>query len=210
MADIWQVLLVDDHAVVRAGCRQLLQGWAGFAVTEAKDAEEALRLAAQQPPHLVVLDLNLPGLGGFELLQLLRRQYPAVRVLIFSMHEDPAYAAKALELGAHGFVSKNDDPDTIVQAARKVAGGETYLSQPIAQKLALMQLQRQDDPINALTKREREVLALFGQGKSLSDIAAALDISYKTTANTCTQIKAKLGLTSSAEMMRVAVSHVQN
>ena len=129
-------------------------------------------------------------------------------MLIFTMHEDPAYAAKALEAGALGFVSKNDDPDTIVEAARKVALGETYLSQPIAQKLALMSLKSGEDPMTALSKREREVLALFGQGKSLSEIAAALGISYKTTANTCTQIKTKLHLNTTSEMMRFAVERM--
>ena len=200
-----RVLLVDDHAVVRAGCRQLLQGWAGFQVTEASDGEEALRLVADLSPHLVVLDLNLPGLSGFDVIQRLKRDHPSVRILVFSMHEDPAYAAKALEYGAHGFVSKNDDPDTIVDAARKVAQGETYLSHPIAQKLALMTLKGSGDPMAVLTKREKDVLALFGQGKSLSEIAANLGISYKTTANTCTQIKAKLNLATTSEMMRFAV-----
>jgi len=205
MTTACKVLLVDDHAVVRAGCRQLLQSWAGFEVTEARDGPEALRLSAEISPHLVVLDLNLPGMNGFEVLQVLKRDHPEVRILIFSMHEDPAYAAKALEYGAHGFVSKNDDPDTIVEAARKVANGETYLSQPIAQKLALMTLKGGEDPAASLTKREKDVLTLFGQGKSLSEIAAALAISYKTAANTCTQIKAKLRLTTTAEMMRFAV-----
>ncbi len=205
MSPASRVLLVDDHAVVRAGCRQLLQSWAGFDVTEASDGEEAIRLSNEILPNLVVLDLNLPGMGGFDVIKILKRDHPETRILVFSMHEDPAYAAKALEYGAHGFVSKNDDPDTIVDAARKVAAGETYLSQPIAQKLALMTIKGGEDPISALTKREKDVLVLFGQGKSLSEIAASLGISYKTTANTCTQIKAKLHLSTTSEMMRFAV-----
>ena len=200
-----KVLLVDDHAVVRAGCRQLLQSWAGFEVIEACNGDQALHLAAETAPDLVVLDLNLPGMSGFDVLQSLKQNHPQIRVLIFSMHEDPAYAAKALEYGALGFVSKNDDPEIIVEAARKVAEGQTYLSQPIAQKLALMSLKTAENPMALLSKRERDVLALFGQGKNLSEIAAALGISYKTTANTCTQIKAKLNLTTTSEMMRFAV-----
>ena len=205
MVETNKVLLVDDHAVVRAGCRQLLQGWAGFEVTEACNGEDALILADEAPPQLVVLDLNLPNLSGFEVLKILRQKHPDIRILVFSMHEDPAYAAKALEYGALGFVSKNDDPEIIVEAARKVAEGQTYLSQPIAQKLALMSLKTAENPMALLSKRERDVLALFGQGKNLSEIAAALGISYKTTANTCTQIKAKLNLTTTSEMMRFAV-----
>jgi two-component system, NarL family, invasion response regulator UvrY len=201
-----QVLLVDDHAVVRAGCRQLLQGWAGFEVMEARDGEEALRLADQIAPRLVVLDLNLPTMSGFEVIKALRDRHPQTRILVFSMHEDPAYAVRAMEYGAHGYVSKNDDPDAIVEAARKVAAGETYLSQPIAQKLALLTLKGHKNPASVLSRREKDVLDLFGQGKSLSEIAAQLGISYKTTANTCTQIKAKLNLTTTLEMMRFAVA----
>ena len=200
-----RALLVDDHAVVRAGCRQLLESWAGFEVIEASNGHDALHHARDHLPHLVILDLNLPGIGGFDLIAMLRRHCPASRILVFTMHEDPAYAARALELGAHGFVSKNDDPDTIVEAACKVAAGETYLSQPIAQKLALMALKAKDDPMASLTPREREVLVLFGKGRSLSEIADELGISYKTTANTCTQIKTKLNLNSTPEMMRFAV-----
>jgi DNA-binding NarL/FixJ family response regulator len=200
-----KVLLVDDHAVVRAGCRQLLQSWAGFEVVEANDGAQALHMVAEISPVLVVLDLNLPDISGFDVLQSLKTDYPDLRILIFSMHEDPAYAVKALDMGAHGFVSKNDDPDTIVEAARKVAEGQTYISQPIAQKLALISIKRGDDPVSSLSKRERDVLVLFGQGKSLSEIAAALGISYKTTANTCTQIKTKLNLSTTTEMMRFAV-----
>lgn len=205
MSAAFKVLLVDDHAVVRAGCRQLLQSWAGFEVIEACNGDQALQLAVETVPDLVVLDLNLPGISGFEVLRSLKQNHPQIRVLIFSMHEDPAYAVKALEYGALGFVSKNDAPETIVDAARKVADGQTYLSQPIAQKLALMSLKGGEDPMVGLSKRERDVLALFGQGKNLSEIAAALGISYKTTANTCTQIKAKLNLATTSEMMRFAV-----
>ena len=202
-----KVLLVDDHAVVRAGCRQLLQSWAGFEVTEASDGAEALRLTEEIGPSLVVLDLNLPTMAGFDVIQTLHRQHPEIRILVFSMHEDPAYAAKALEYGAHGFISKSDDPDEIVDAARKVAGGGTYLSQPIAQKLALLTLKGIDDPLPSLTKREKDVLTLFGQGHSLGEIAASLGVSYKTVANTCTQIKAKLNLSTTSEMMRFAIEN---
>ena len=203
-------LLVDDHAVVRAGCRQLLQNWAGFQVAEASSGPEALAMAQDLRPALMVLDINMPGLSGFDVIAQLKRDLPEIRILVFSMHEDPAYAARALDVGAHGFVSKNDDPDTIVEAARKVAAGETYLSQPIAQKLALMALKAKDDPMASLTQREHEVLVLFGKGRSLSEIAEELGISYKTTANTCTQIKTKLGLNSTSEMMRFAVERVMS
>ena len=200
------VLLVDDHAVVRTGCRQLLQNWGGFAETEAGTATEALRLAAANRPLLVVLDLNLPDQSGYEVIPALLALDAGTRILVFTMHEDQAHAAKAIAAGAHGVVSKSDEPAIIVEAANRVARGEFFLSRPIAQKLALARLSGPEDPLRGLTVRERSVLRLLGQGHSLSEIAGSLAVSYKTVANCCTQIKVKLDLTTSAELMRVAVT----
>ena len=200
-----RVLVVDDHAVVRAGCRQLLETYGGFAVTEAGSVAEALLESAKTSPRLVVLDLNLPDGSGLDLIQPLLAKNSAIRILVFTMHEDPAYAARALEAGAHGFVTKGDDPDIIVQAARDVAEGGFYLSRQVAQNLALMKAHRSKDPLVQLTRRERDVLHLFGQGKTLSEIAAGLGVSYKTAANSCTNIKGKLDLANNAELMRIAI-----
>jgi DNA-binding NarL/FixJ family response regulator len=201
-----EVLLVDDHAVVRTGCRQLLQTWGGFAVTEAGTASEALQLTAANRPLLVILDLNLPDQSGYEVIPALLAIDAAIRILVFTMHEDQAHAAKAIAAGAHGVVSKSDEPAIIVEAADRVAQGEFYLSRPIAQKLALAQLNGAEDPFRGLTRREKSVLRLLGQGRSLSEIAGRLAVSYKTAANCCTQIKAKLNLTTSADLMRAAVT----
>ena len=200
-----RVLVVDDHAVVRAGCRQVLETYGGFAVTEAGSVAEALLESAKTSPRLVVLDLNLPDGSGLDLIQPLLAKNSAIRILVFTMHEDPAYAARALEAGAHGFVTKGDDPDIIVQAARDVAEGGFYLSRQVAQNLALMKAHRSKDPLVQLTRRERDVLHLFGQGKTLSEIAAGLGVSYKTAANSCTNIKGKLDLANNAELMRIAI-----
>ncbi|HLN25116.1 MAG TPA: response regulator transcription factor [Patescibacteria group bacterium] len=207
MTGLIRILVVDDHAVVRAGCRQLLELSGGFFVAEAASAAEALRLAAELRPGLVMLDLNLPDGSGLDLIPQLLAGDAAIRILVFTMHEDPAYVARALEGGAHGFVTKGDDPDTIVEAARQVASGEFFLSRPVAQNLALMQSRRRKDPLAPLTRREREVLLLYGQGKTLADIAAGLGISYKTAANSCTSIKTKLGLANTSELMRIAVAY---
>ncbi len=205
MEDANRVLLVDDHAVVRAGCRLLLESWGGLEVAEAGSAAEAFRRMDDVRPALVILDLNLPDIGGLDVIARLLALDPGVRILVFSMHEDAAHAARAMERGAHGFVTKSDEPDTIVEAAITVLRGAFYLSRPIAQKLALANVEGGDQPLSHLTRREREVLQLFGQGKTLAEIAARLGISYKTAANTCSQIKTRLNLSSSAELMRLAV-----
>ena len=200
-----RVLLVDDHAVVRAGCRQLLEAWEGFEVAEAATAAEALRRAAEIRPDLVILDINLPDRSGLEIIADLAAAVPGLRILMFSMHGDSAHVARAMERGAHGFVTKSDPPEVIVEAARRVVAGEVYLSQPVAQRLALARMAPVEDRLDQLTRREREALRLLGQGKTLAEIAASLGVSYKTVANTLSGVKLTLGLSSSAELMRFAV-----
>lgn len=206
MTDVTRVLVVDDHAIVRSGCRQLLESWGGFAVGEAADGGEALRLAGETRPHLVILDLNLPDMAGFEVLAGLLALDAPPRVLIFTMHEETGHAAKAMAAGAHGFVTKSDEPDVIVEAARRVAAGEIYISRPMAQKLALAQVSRGSDPLARLTPRERETVVLLGRGKTIGEIAEGLGVSYKTVANTLTQAKDKLGLSTTAELMRIGIT----
>jgi two-component system invasion response regulator UvrY len=201
-----QVLLVDDHSVVRAGCRQLLEGWGGFAVEEAGTAKEAVEKLGRWHPGLVILDLNLPDGNGLELIPRLRALSPASHILVFTMHEDAGHAARALEAGAEGYVTKSDAPEIIVEAASRVAQGEVYLSQRVAQALALAKMARPKDPLASLTLREKQVLRALGQGKTLAEIAAALGVSYKTAANSCSQIKNKLGAASTAELIRIALT----
>ncbi|PKU25172.1 response regulator transcription factor [Telmatospirillum siberiense] len=203
-----RVLLIDDHAVVRAGCRMLLEGWGGLEVVEAASASEALRLMSEVAPALVLLDLNLPDGTGLDLIAPLLALDSGVRILVFSMHEDAAHATRAMERGAHGYVTKSDDPETIVEAAATVLGGAPYLSRPVAQKLALAGVGGMSrHPLAGLTRRERAVFDLFGQGKTLSEIAAQLDVSYKTVANTCSQLKTRLHVSNSAELMRLAIEN---
>ena len=199
------VLVIDDHAVVRNGCRQLLESCGTYDVIEAKTAREGLELAQAKQPDLIVLDLNLPDRNGLDLLPDLRTLVPAAQVLAFTMHEDAGHAAKALECGASGYITKTDDADVILTAAQHVLAGQIYISQPVAQAMALSRLGTGDDPLDVLTRREREALRLFAHGKTLGDIAAALDVSYKTVANTMSLVKSKLNAHSSGELIRMAV-----
>jgi two-component system, NarL family, invasion response regulator UvrY len=205
-ADI-SVLVVDDHAVVRSGCRQLLESWGGFRVREASGGAEALARAAEDRPDVVILDLNLPDMGGFEVLDgLLAGTGERPRVLIFTMHEESGHAKRAMSAGAHGFVTKSDEPDVIVEAVRRVAMGEIYISQPMAQKLVLSAMKQAEDPMERLSPRERETVSLLGRGKTIAEIAGTMGISYKTVANTLTQAKDKLRLSSTAELMRAGIA----
>ncbi|UKJ76583.1 response regulator transcription factor [Azospirillum brasilense] len=207
------ILLVDDHPVVRAGCQSLLAEAGLGRVVEAADVAVALALWRSERPDVVILDLNLPGGiggrdgGGMEVLRVMRAENPAVPVLIFSMHEDPAIAARALKAGAKGYVTKNDAPETLVMAVRCVLSGRVHLDHALARELALMALAPTDDPLAVLTQREREILALVGRGLTAAAIAEVLGISQKTVANACTQIKDKLGADSARALIRIAIDH---
>jgi two-component system, NarL family, invasion response regulator UvrY len=199
-----RLLLVDDHAVMRSGLRRLLGGLPDVEILEAATGREALATVRAGRPDLVLLDLGLPDLGGLELLRRLLLERPALRIVVFSMHPEAFRAAQALRAGAAGYVSKRAPPEELVEAVRRVADGGRYIEREIAQELALRAAEA-DSPVEQLSGRDLEILRLFGSGRSLAEIAAALGVSYKTVANTCTQIKAKLGVARTADLMRLAI-----
>ena len=196
-----KILIVDDNAIVRDGVKRLLSAGGEHQVSEAADGREALMLAHSLRPALIILDLNLPGLGGLELLRRLV-QTGTGRILVLSMHAEPLYARRALEAGAHGYVSKNAAPDELVAAVRRLAGGGRYVEAEIAQSLALGV---GGESLDALSRRELEILRLLATGSSLAQIAEAIGASYKTVANSCTLIKAKLGVARTADLVRLAI-----
>ena len=195
------LLLVDDHAIVRDGLKRLIGSRFAYEMHEAADGREALAVLRRQPIDLVILDLNLPGLGGVELLRRIV-QTGRARVLVFSMHAEPIYVARALEAGAAGYVSKNIAPDELLIAVQRVAAGGRYVEQEIAQSLAVGGAA---PSIGQLTSRELEIMRLLGQGRSLAEIADAVGLGYKTVANTLSLMKAKLGVARTADLVRLAV-----
>jgi DNA-binding NarL/FixJ family response regulator len=197
-----RILLVDDHAIVRDGLRRLLLASFPHEVHEAADGKEALTELRRQPIDLVILDLNLPGLGGIELLRRVVQTRPQARVLVFSMHGEPLYVSRALENGAAGYISKNISPEELLIAVQRVAAGGRYIEQEIAQTLALG---GGAQSMEQLTARELEIMRLLGQGRSLAEIADTIGLGYKTVANTLTQMKAKLGVARTADLVRMAV-----
>lgn len=199
-----RLLLVDDHAVVREGVRRLLLDAGGIDIDEAASGQQALELSARERYDVVILDLNLEGLGGFELLSRLLKD-ARQRIIVFSMHGEPLYAARAMRLGAKGYVSKSAAADELVAAVRRVADGGTYVERELANQLASGVIARGGDPLQQLTTREIEILRLLGDGRSMSDIAATLRVSYKTVANTCSIMKSKLGLERTADLIRMSL-----
>ncbi|MBY0509919.1 MAG: response regulator transcription factor [Rhodospirillaceae bacterium] len=199
-----KVLIVDDHAIVRAGLKRLLAALPNAVIREAATGRDALALYREERADIVLLDINLPGIGGLELLGRILLLDKTARVLMFSMHTEAVYAGRALQAGALGYVSKNAAPDEVLNAIRKVADGGRYIENEIAQELAL-QPASGGDPLKQLTERDLEILRLLGEGRSLAEIAEALGVGYKTVANTSSQIKAKLGVTRTADLIRLSI-----
>ncbi len=208
-----KILLVEDHPIVRAGCRRLLRDYASddaaLEVIEASTGAEAVALNAAELPDIAVLDLRLPDLPGMEVLRLMREQTPQLKVIVFSMYEDIPFVTLALEAGARGYVTKNDDPASMVEAIECVQGGGLYLAPRVAELLALRP-PRESDPLEELTVREREVFDLLGRGQSLTEIASQLGVSYRTAANAAAQIKTKLKLGSAAALIKHAVDRTRS
>lgn len=198
-----KILLVDDHAVVRAGLRRMLAMGSDTEILEAATGRESLAIARSNKLDLIILDLNLRELGGVELVARLR-QIGAAPILVLSMHAEPLYVTRALNAGAQGYVTKNASPEELLTAIRRVSAGGRYVEQEIAQALAL-QTAAPASSLAQLAPRELEILRQLAAGKSLSEIADALGLGYKTIANNCSLIKTKLGVTRTADLLRLAL-----
>ncbi|HVY63447.1 MAG TPA: response regulator transcription factor [Gammaproteobacteria bacterium] len=199
------VLLVDDHAVVREGYRRLLERGGNIEVIgEADDADTAYAQFCALAPHVVVMDIALPGVSGVEAMRRMLAANPATRVLIFSMYEDAIFANRALQAGASGYVTKASAPNVLVDAVLAVARGKPYVSADIAQALARRNTVAETASADALSAREFEVLRLVVQGLPIKDIAKALGLTPKTVSNHQTAIKQKLGAESAVQLVRIA------
>ena len=200
-----KILIVDDHPIVRSGLRRLLTAEPEIEVREAANGREALSVFREQQPTLVILDLNLPGIGGLEVLARLKAVDPDARILVLSMHDDQIHVTRAVQAGAAGYVSKNAPAEELLEAIKRVAGGHTYIEHEIAEELVFSQIRAASHPLKDLSSRDLDIMRLLAEGCTLPQIADALGLSYKTAANSCTRIKAKLAATSTAELIRIAI-----
>jgi two-component system, NarL family, invasion response regulator UvrY len=200
-----RILIVDDHPIVASGCRALLAGEPDVKILEASDAESGEGAFVAEHPDVCVLDINLPGVSGFELARRILARDTAACIIMFSMNDDPIFAARAIETGAKGYVSKSGDPRDLVEAIRRVGAGGVFLPSAIAQSIAFAGPGFAENRLAKLTQREIEILRLLGAGKSLSEIAWLINASYKTIANTSSIMRQKLGLRSSSELVRFAI-----
>jgi two-component system invasion response regulator UvrY len=204
------VLIIDDHPIVLQGCRRILTDAGVETVLEARDLVSGYRLYRRHHPDVVVIDLAIKrdGLGGLPLIKRIRAHDPRTRILVFSMHGDPIIVARALEAGAKGYVLKDTSSDEFLKAFEQVRAGNPYLSGELAMQVALVQTGVNRNPLADLTPRELQALALLAEGQPYGQIAVTLNVSYKTVANLCSQLKQKMGARSLSELIRFAVQHV--
>jgi DNA-binding NarL/FixJ family response regulator len=200
-----RVLIVDDHPIVISGCKALLGADPTIEVVDAADGEAGSAAYFAHQPDVAVIDINLPRVSGLELCRRILQRDPEAKLIIFSMNDDPVFAARSIEAGAKGYIAKNDDPLLFADAVRLVAGGGVYLRSEMARDVAFIRMGPGASPLSHLNAREMEILRLLAAGHSMAQIAHILNVSYKTVANNCTALKHKLGARSAMDLMRIAI-----
>ena len=206
-----RVLIVDDHTLVRAGLCRLLQTFGGVLVVgEASNADQALELAVQHHPEVVLMDLSLPGRSGLEALSDIRRRVPQARVVMMSMHDDTAHVRDALDRGAVGFVVKDAAPQELEVALRAAHSGQVFLSPQISTRMLAPMLGRERPTgIAALSPRQRQILRQLGNGRTTKENAAELGISVKTVETHRARMMEALGCRRANDLLLLAVRHQQ-
>jgi len=200
------IMLVDDHAVVREGYRSVLEKQPGLrVVAEAADGAEAYRLFKDIRPDLVIMDLAMPGIGGIEAVRRIRQWDRDAKILVFTMHQNAAFAVQAIRAGAKGYVTKTSPPEALVRAVTEVFAGRIAVSPDIDHELALSRLAGETVIADVLTAREFEVMRMLLAERTTEEIAETLHISPKTVANLHSLIKDKLGVASDIELVRLAL-----
>lgn len=204
-----KIVIADDHAIVREGLKRIVSSADGMEVVgEARDGNEVLRRVRDLSFDVLMLDLSMPGRNGMETIKLVRAEKPKLRVLVLSMHQEHQYAVRAIKSGASGYMTKESAPDLLVQAIRKIASGGAYISDEVAQQLALQAMPGSATlPHESLTEREFEVMQLLVAGTSVSHIAVKINVSVKTVSTHKSNLMQKLALDNPSELIRYAMRH---
>lgn len=204
-----RIILADDHAIVRAGLKQMFAIMPEMeVVAEAIDAESVLETLRHTRCDVLLLDLNMPGISGLELIARLKAHWPAQPILVLSMHDTAQVASRALKAGANGYVTKDSEPQVLLAAIRQVAAGGRFISNEVAQKMALLVTASGDQlPHSALSAREFDVFKCLVKGLGVNDIANQLNISNKTVSTHKARLLEKMRMSSIAELTRYAMDN---
>lgn len=202
-----KILLIDDHQIVRQGLKQILKETSDIKVAgEAGSAEEIDYDSLAQRYNVILLDISMPGKNGLEILADIKVRYPELPVLVLSMHPEEQYATRALKGGAAGYLTKSSAPDELIKALRSVAEGKRYITESLAERLALNLDKKSDEsPEAVLSNRELEVLNHIASGKTIKEISEKLYLSVKTVSTYRARILQKLRLKTNSELIKYAV-----
>ena len=199
-----KLLLVDDHAIVRAGFRYLLENDADYEIREVDTAEEACRIYSEYKPDAVIMDLLMPGMGGLQGVRHSHAKEKNARVLVLSMRDDPVYVSQATKAGAKGYVTKRSAPEELTKAVSVLIKGQEYLSADIKQNISKSS-KSDEEKIDCLSEREFEIFRLLAEGHTVVNISEDLHLSPKTVSNHRTHIMHKLQATNIVELTRLAI-----
>lgn len=200
------VMLVDDHAVVRMGFKMLLESDADIKViAEAENGELAIQRYVQYSPHVVVMDITMPGIGGLEAIERILAKDNTAKILVLSAHEDSVHPKRVLNAGAMGYLTKRSAAEELIKAIHTVAKGKKYLEASVAQQMAIQQLSGDQNPVDVLSPREFEVFMALAKGKTTNEIAEILFLSPRTVGTHLYNIKQKLNANNSAEIALIAM-----
>ena len=204
-----RIVVADDHAIVREGLKQLLSAASDLSVVgEAENGHEVLARVRALDFDVLLLDMSMPGKSGIDLIKQVHAEKPKLRIRVLSMHEEEQYAVRAIKAGACGYLTKDSASAQIVSAIRKVAGGGAFITDSVAQQLALGAMpETQGPPHSALSDREFQVFRELVSGKAVSDIAAQLNLSVKTVSTHKARIMQKMNMSNPAELIRYAIHH---
>jgi two-component system invasion response regulator UvrY len=204
-----RVLIVDDHELVRTGIKRILEDTQGIRViAEASTGEEALQRVREHRPDVVLMDVNMPGIGGLEATRKIIQSHPDLRVIVVTIHVDEPYPTRLLEAGASGYLTKGCAVDEIVDAIQVVHRGERYIGADIARQLALSMLPGGErSPFDKLSQREMQVMLMVTQGHSIQDISDRLCLSPKTVSTYRYRLYEKLGVDNDVELTHLAMRH---
>lgn len=202
-----KVLLVDDHELVRMGIKRLLQDVQGLKVVgEASSGEEAVLLAKELVPDVVIMDVHMPGIGGLEATRKMIRHNPDIKILALTIYEDEPYPSRLLQAGASGYITKGSDPDEMIRAVRTIHSGQRYISPNIAQQIAINRFTKGDQsPLDLLSERELQIMLMITQGQKVQDISKKLCLSPKTVNSYRYRIFDKLNIHSDVELTLLAM-----
>lgn len=204
-----RIIIADDHTIVREGLKQLLSAAADFNVVgEAANGHEVLARVREIAFDVLLLDMSMPGRSGTDLIKQLKAEFPRIRILVLTMHEEQQYAVRAIRAGAAGYLTKESASAQLASAIRKVASGGAFITEAVAEQLAMETMQQSAGPPHlALSDREYQVMQLLVEGRSVTDIGEQLHLSVKTISTHKARLMQKLNLASQADLIRYAISH---